>query len=149
MIWVFGDQLRAQALGYRGDPNVPDHLCRRNAEALCMPEPDSVYLQQIPRKFHVHSVKQAWRGVLMRDGWKYVCMPGQDWLLFHTKDDLMKWRMYASIFISRRSANGVMPASPGGLKKRRTHSSCLPFNRNSFSGNVERIFCFCAKQLGA
>lgn len=63
------------------------HLCRRNAEALGMPEPDSVYLQQIPRKFHVHSVNQAWRGVLMRDGWKYVCMPGQDWLLFHTKDD--------------------------------------------------------------
>jgi arylsulfatase A-like enzyme len=50
-------------------------------------EPDSAYLQQIPRKFHPHSVNQPWRGVLMRDGWKYVCMPGHDWLLFDTKND--------------------------------------------------------------
>ncbi len=50
-------------------------------------EPDSAYLQQIPRKYHPHSVNQAWRGVLMRDGWKYVCMPGHDWLLFDTRND--------------------------------------------------------------
>ena len=50
-------------------------------------EPDSAYLQQIPRKLHKHSVNRAWRGVVMRDGWKYVCMPGHDWLLFDTKND--------------------------------------------------------------
>ncbi|MCL2831771.1 MAG: sulfatase [Treponema sp.] len=50
-------------------------------------EPDSAYLQQIPRKFHRHSVNRPWRGVLMRDGWKYVCMPGNDWLLFDTFSD--------------------------------------------------------------
>ena len=50
-------------------------------------EPDSAYVQQIPRKYHRHSVNKAWRAVLMRDGWKYVCMPGHDWLLFNTKDD--------------------------------------------------------------
>lgn len=55
--------------------------------ALGREEPDSAYLQQIPRKFHAHSVNKSWRGVLMRDGWKYVCTPGSDWLLFNTRDD--------------------------------------------------------------
>ncbi len=50
-------------------------------------EPDSAYLQQIPRKFHRHSVNKPWRGVLMRDGWKYVCFPDHEWLLFNTKND--------------------------------------------------------------
>jgi arylsulfatase A-like enzyme len=39
------------------------------------------------RKFHPHSVNKEWRGVLMRDGWKYVCTPGNDWLLHDTTDD--------------------------------------------------------------
>lgn len=64
------------------------HLCLRDARAQRQnAEPDSAYLQQIPRKYHAHTVNQAWRGVLMRDGWKYVCMPGHDWLLFDTKND--------------------------------------------------------------
>ncbi len=50
-------------------------------------EPDSAFLQQIPRKFHAHTVNKSWRGVVMRDGWKYVAMPGQDWLLHHTAED--------------------------------------------------------------
>lgn len=50
-------------------------------------EPDSAYLQQIPRKMHRHSVNRAWRGVVTRDGWKYVCTPGNDWLLFNTAAD--------------------------------------------------------------
>lgn len=50
-------------------------------------EPNSAYLQQIPRKMHPHSVNKAWRGVLTRDGWKYVCTPGNDWLLFNTSED--------------------------------------------------------------
>jgi arylsulfatase A-like enzyme len=55
--------------------------------ATAKPEPDSAYMQQIPYKKHAHSVNRPWRGVLMRDGWKYVCMPGHDWLLFDTKND--------------------------------------------------------------
>jgi arylsulfatase A-like enzyme len=50
-------------------------------------EPDSAYLQQLVRKFHPHSVNKEWRGVAMRDGWKYVCTPGNDWLLHNTRDD--------------------------------------------------------------
>ncbi|MFW5980762.1 MAG: sulfatase [Halanaerobiaceae bacterium] len=50
-------------------------------------EPDSAYLQQIPRKFHTYTVNKRWRGVLTRDGWKYVCMSGRDWLLFNLNED--------------------------------------------------------------
>lgn len=50
-------------------------------------EPDSAFLQQIPRKFHPHSVNKSWRGVVLRDGWKYICTPGNDWLLHNTSDD--------------------------------------------------------------
>jgi arylsulfatase A-like enzyme len=49
--------------------------------------PQSAYLQQIPRKYHTHSVNKAWRAVVTKDGWKYVCFPGDDWLLFDLKDD--------------------------------------------------------------
>lgn len=50
-------------------------------------EPQSAYLQQIPRKYHRHSVNRAWRGVVMRDGFKYVCTPGNDWLLHNLNED--------------------------------------------------------------
>jgi arylsulfatase A-like enzyme len=50
-------------------------------------KPQSAYLQQIPRKFHRHTVNRAWRGVVTTDGWKYVCMPGHEWLLFDLNDD--------------------------------------------------------------
>jgi len=72
--------------GYDYSPLVTGNRQTR-AETERQPEPDSAYLQQIPRKYHRHSVNQAWRGVLMRDGWKYVCMPGHDWLLFDTRSD--------------------------------------------------------------
>lgn len=49
--------------------------------------PESAYLQQIPRKFHDHSVNKSWRGVVTYDGWKYVCQPGHDWLLHHLTED--------------------------------------------------------------
>ncbi|MCD8483303.1 MAG: sulfatase [Verrucomicrobia bacterium] len=58
-----------------------------SAPDLSDSEPDSAYLQQIPRKFHPLCPNVSWRGVAMRDGWKYVCTPGQDWLLFNTRED--------------------------------------------------------------
>ncbi len=87
------------ALGLCGIP-VPDWMeghdyskcCRFASDGWSAPqpspdEPQSAYLQQIPRKFHPLCPNVKWRGVAMRDGWKYVCTPGQDWLLFNTKDD--------------------------------------------------------------
>lgn len=51
------------------------------------PEPDSAYIQQITRKHHTLCPNKAWRGVVMRDGWKYVCTPDQDWMLTNTRED--------------------------------------------------------------
>ena len=50
-------------------------------------EPQSAYLQQIPPKLHAHTVNRPWRAVVTRDGWKYACTPGHDWLLFNTAED--------------------------------------------------------------
>ena len=87
-------------LGLCGLPVTPEmvghdysgHCIRLDAPEYSSPperdqEPDSAYLQQIPRKMHSHSVNKAWRGVVTRDGWKYVCTPGNDWLLFNTAED--------------------------------------------------------------
>ncbi|AWT59848.1 MAG: Choline-sulfatase [Candidatus Moanabacter tarae] len=87
-------------LGLCGIP-VPNEMAGYDYSRHCIPEyateyrenpdrtdePDSAYLQQIVRKMNPNTVNKAWRGVLMRDGWKYVCIPGSDWLLFDTKND--------------------------------------------------------------
>lgn len=64
------------------------------------PEPESAYLQQVPEKKRPHTVNKAWRGVATRDGWKYVCIPGHDWLLFNTFEDPyeMDNRVYNSAY---------------------------------------------------
>lgn len=67
-------------------------------------EPDSAFLQQIPGKQMQHSVNRPWRAVVTRDGWKYVCMPGHDWLLFNLNDDPYEQANYAfdSFFAEQR-----------------------------------------------
>ncbi len=69
--------------------------CALNTNVDANQEPDSAYLQQIPRKMQAHSVNKAWRGVAMRDGWKYVCMPDHDWLLHNVKEDPYEMANYA------------------------------------------------------
>ena len=32
-------------------------------------------------------MNRPWRAVVTRDGWKYACTPGHDWLLFITAED--------------------------------------------------------------
>jgi len=32
-------------------------------------------------------VNRPWRGVVTQDGWKYVCTPDNDWLLFDLGED--------------------------------------------------------------
>ncbi|MEM7134722.1 MAG: sulfatase [Chloroflexota bacterium] len=64
-------------------PDAPEYVSSPNRTQ----EPDSAYLQQIPRKMHSHSVNRAWRAVVTRDGWKYACTPDNDWLLFNTVED--------------------------------------------------------------
>ena len=52
-----------------------------------LPEPESAYLQQIVRKCYRHCINKQWRGVITRDGWKYVCYPNADAMLFNLNDD--------------------------------------------------------------
>jgi arylsulfatase A-like enzyme len=50
-------------------------------------EPDSAYLQSVIPTMHGDSVNKAWRGLVTRDGWKYVCLEGMSWLMFNLNED--------------------------------------------------------------
>ena len=50
-------------------------------------EPDSAFLQLVVPTGHANSVDRPWRGVVTRDGWKYVVLEGQPWLMFNLADD--------------------------------------------------------------
>ena len=50
-------------------------------------EPDSAYLQSVVPTGHGDSVDKPWRGVVTKDGWKYVCFEGISWLMFHLAED--------------------------------------------------------------
>ncbi len=69
--WMSGSDLS----GYRMDK--PGEL----------PTPDSAYLQNIIPTHHPDSVNTPYRGLVSRDGWKYVCFENQSWLLFHLAED--------------------------------------------------------------
>ena len=49
--------------------------------------PESAYLQSVIPTGHGDSVDRPWRGVLTTDGWKYVVLEGQPWLMFNLNED--------------------------------------------------------------
>lgn len=49
--------------------------------------PDSAFLQLVVPTCHGHSTDRAWRGVVTRDGWKYICLEHQPWLMFDLNND--------------------------------------------------------------
>ena len=50
-------------------------------------DPDSAFIQSVVPTGHGNSVDRPWRGIVARDGWKYVCLEGQPWLLFNLAED--------------------------------------------------------------
>lgn len=50
-------------------------------------EPDSMYLQNVIPTGHPDSINTPYRGLVTRDGWKYVCFPNQSWLMFNLIED--------------------------------------------------------------
>jgi arylsulfatase A-like enzyme len=50
-------------------------------------EPDSAYLQSVIPTGHGDSVDKPWRGIVTKDGWKYVCFENMSWLMFHLAED--------------------------------------------------------------
>lgn len=49
--------------------------------------PDSAYLQNIVPTGHPNSINRPYRGIVTRDGWKYVSFEGVPWLLFNLNED--------------------------------------------------------------
>ena len=50
-------------------------------------EPDSAYLQHCVRKMHPGCMDRTWRGIVTRDGWKYVVSDGFPYMLFDLNED--------------------------------------------------------------
>lgn len=69
---------------WMGGTDYSAHFVRGRAPGA---EPDSAYLQLCVPTGHAGSVDRPWRGVVTRDGWKYVCLEGQPWLLFNLNED--------------------------------------------------------------
>ena len=67
--------------------------CKRNVVDFSYPE--SAYIQSIIPEHHPHSVEVAWRGVVTRDGWKYVCLDNTPWMLFDLNTDPYELRNLA------------------------------------------------------
>jgi arylsulfatase A-like enzyme len=59
----------------------------RGRERSVAVEPDSAYIQAVVPTRHGDSVDRPWRGVVTRDGWKYVCLERQPWLMFDLNED--------------------------------------------------------------
>lgn len=82
----------ATTLGLCGVP-VPDWMqgkdysgLRREGRAL--PErAESGFLQSTEPTNHGYSIDRRWRGVVTADGWKYVCLENQPWMLHHLAED--------------------------------------------------------------
>lgn len=49
--------------------------------------PDSAYLQNVVPTGHAHSINRPYRGIVTRDGWKYVAFEGAPWLMFNLNED--------------------------------------------------------------
>lgn len=58
-------------------------------------EPDSAFLQLVVPTGHAHSTDRPWRGVVTREGWKYIVLEGQPWLLFNLNEDPYELRNLA------------------------------------------------------
>jgi arylsulfatase A-like enzyme len=50
-------------------------------------EPDSMYLQLVVPPGHYDTTNTPYRGLVTRDGWKYVCFENQSWLMFNLIED--------------------------------------------------------------
>ena len=49
--------------------------------------PDSAYLQSVIPTCHDDSINKPWRGIVTKDGYKYVCFQGMDYMLYDLKQD--------------------------------------------------------------
>lgn len=50
-------------------------------------EPYSAYIQSVFPTGHWDCVDYPWRGIITKDGWKYACFDGCDWMMFNLNED--------------------------------------------------------------
>ena len=56
-------------------------------KSAASPDNDSAYLQNVVPTGHPDSINTTYRGLVTRDGWKYVCFENRSWLLFNLNED--------------------------------------------------------------
>lgn len=81
-------------------------------------EPDSAYLQCNEVTGHLNSTAEPWRGIVTREGWKYVALPGEPWMLFNLKDDPYEQMNMAQITNYREILADLNEGCKPGLTKR-------------------------------
>lgn len=59
----------------------------RLAKEAAQGEPDSAFLQCVVPTGHGDSINRPYRGVVTKDGWKYVAFEGAPWLMFNLNED--------------------------------------------------------------
>ena len=59
----------------------------RIAKEAAQAEPDSAYLQSVVPTGHANSINRPYRGVVTKDGWKYVSFDGVPWFLYNLIED--------------------------------------------------------------
>jgi arylsulfatase A-like enzyme len=64
-----------------------DYSPYRRPDREMVEEPDSAYLQLVIPTRHPHSVDRPWRGLVTRDGWKYVVLENQPWMMYNLQED--------------------------------------------------------------
>lgn len=64
-----------------------DYSHHRLRKSASVQEPDSAFIQSVIPTMHGDSVDRAWRGVVMRDGWKWVALENQPFMLFNLNED--------------------------------------------------------------
>jgi arylsulfatase A-like enzyme len=80
-----GLQTKSQAAGYDYSPIIRKKP--RGDNSACEDAPEEAYLQCVVPTQHGPSIDLPWRGIVTRDGWKYVALEGQPLYLYDLNED--------------------------------------------------------------
>jgi arylsulfatase A-like enzyme len=105
--WMEGtdySHIRVRPTQWQADGSVDTAATQRLMAQARAKEPDSALLQLVIPTKHGDSVDRPWRGIVTRDGWKYVCLQGEPWLLFNLSEDEFEGQNLAhnSIYAKQR-----------------------------------------------
>jgi arylsulfatase A-like enzyme len=64
-----------------------DYSGHRLASRPQTADPESAFVQSVIPTGHGDSVDRPWRAVVTADGWKYVALEGQPWMMFNLNED--------------------------------------------------------------